>query len=299
MGVNWRIIRPFDPWKSPLCTCPIKWTVNPYTGCGHGCLYCYASSYIKNFFDPRPKENLLVEARKDLLRIPRGSVIELSASSDPLQPLEDKYGLTYKIAQEILSRGFKILFTTKAPNKLLKYRDLLEKYRGRIAVAATITTLRSDLASILEPNAPLPHERLWGIEELAKLGIPVTVRVDPVIPLINDDPDELKRLIKEVARRGVRQITTSTYKVKPDNFKRIVSAFPNLRERLYELYYVEGEFMYGYRYLPKKLRLDLMKMIREYTLDEGLEFATCREGFVELHTKGTICDGSGYIRGGD
>jgi DNA repair photolyase len=81
--IIWRIIRPFDPWQSPLCTCPFKYTVNPYTGCGHGCLYCYASSYIKDFFRPRPKENILINVRKDLQSLPKGSVVELSASSDP------------------------------------------------------------------------------------------------------------------------------------------------------------------------------------------------------------------------
>ena len=52
-------IQPFDPWKSPLCTCPPKYSLNPYTGCGHKCLYCYATSFIKNFYTPRPKKDFL------------------------------------------------------------------------------------------------------------------------------------------------------------------------------------------------------------------------------------------------
>ncbi len=241
----------------------------------------------------------MIEARKDLSMIPRGSVVELSASSDPLQPLEDRFKLTYRLAQEILARDLRILFTTKAPNKLLEYRDLLEKYRGRITVAATITTLRDDLAKIIEPSAPPPSIRLRAVEELSRIGVPVAVRLDPIIPYVNDDPGEIRELIREVARRGVRQVTTSTYKAKPDNFKRVSGAFPDLGEKLYELYFVEGEYIHGYRYLPRKMRLDIMKMVREYVLEEGLEFATCREGFPELHSRGTICDGSGFIRGGD
>ena len=293
---KYRVVRPFDPWGSPLCTCPLKWTVNPYTGCGHGCLYCYASSYIRDFFEPRPKKDLIILARKDLAEIPKGTVIEMSASSDPFQPLEDKYGLTYRLSREILERGFKILFTTKAPNKLLRYNDLLERYRDKIAVAATITTLDEELASRLEPKAPPPSIRISAVEKLSRIGIPVTVRIDPVIPGVNDDPEKLRKLIKILAEKRVKQITTSTYKAKPDNFKRLVEAFPQLRDRLYELYYVEGEYLYGYRYLSSKLRHDLMKIVRDYAVEEGLEFATCREGFPQLHTPGTVCDGSGPLR---
>ncbi|MEZ0289557.1 MAG: radical SAM protein [Sulfolobales archaeon] len=293
---HWRVIRPFDPWNSPLCTCPFKWTVNPYTGCGHGCLYCYASSYIPNFFKPRPKESLLTLARRDLMSIPKGSVIELSASSDPFQPLEQDYKLTYRLSEEILSRGYKILYTTKAPNILIQYKDLLRKYKDRIAVAVTITTIDDKLASVIEPNAPPPSARLEAIRELTRIGVPVTVRLDPIIPYINDDEKNLENVVKSSFEAGALQITSSTYKAKPDNFKRVVSAFPQLRERLKELYYVEGEYVRGYRYLPKKIRLEILTKVREYAVELGLKFATCREGLAYLHTKATVCDGSGFIR---
>ena len=52
------ILNPFDPWKSRLCTCPSKLSLNPYTGCPHGCLYCYARSYIPHFSCCRPKADL-------------------------------------------------------------------------------------------------------------------------------------------------------------------------------------------------------------------------------------------------
>ncbi|MEM1632605.1 MAG: radical SAM protein [Sulfolobales archaeon] len=293
---RWRVIRPFDPWNSPLCTCPLKWTVNPYTGCGHKCLYCYASSYIKDFFRPRLKERILADARRDLNSIPRGSVIELSASSDPFQPMEKDHMITYRLSREILSRGYKILYTTKAPNILLEYKDLIERYHNRIAVAVTITTLNEKIASVLEPGAPPPSIRLKAIQELGKLGIPITVRIDPIIPYINSDDESIKRLVEKIAEVGALQITSSTYKAKPDNFKRISEAFPHLRKKLYDLYYVEGESFKGYKYLPKNLRREMMSMVREYAVSMGLKFATCREDLVELHTRNTVCDGSGFIR---
>jgi len=89
------VIRSFDPWKSKICTCPEKYSLNPYTGCGHGCIYCYAT-YIRNFYKPRRKKDLLKRIRKDLEKIPRGSIISISNSSDPYAPMDKKYEDTRK-----------------------------------------------------------------------------------------------------------------------------------------------------------------------------------------------------------
>ncbi|HIP89296.1 MAG TPA: radical SAM protein, partial [Thermococcus paralvinellae] len=73
-------IRPFDPWKSKLCTCPFKYTLNIYTGCDHSCVYCYITAYIPKAFNVRVKENLLLNLEKELRKIER-FIISLSYSS--------------------------------------------------------------------------------------------------------------------------------------------------------------------------------------------------------------------------
>jgi len=292
-----RVIRSFDPWRSPLCTCPPKFTVNPYTGCSHRCLYCYASSYIKDFFKPRVKHRLLENALRDIDELEEGAVVEMAASSDPFQHLELRYNYTGQLARMLLERGFKVLFTTKAPNVLLNYRDLLVKHRESIAVAVTVTTLDERISARLEPGAPPPGVRLKAIGELSKLGIKVTLRLDPVIPMVNDDPKAIEALVREAARLGVVQVTSSTYKVKPDNFARMTRGFPELAQALREMYYAEGERVGGYRYLRRSVRLEILKRVREAAEGEGLGFATCREGLEELNTPDTVCDGSGPLRG--
>ncbi len=102
MRISLSVVRPFDPWQNPLCTCPFKYGLNPYTGCGHGCLYCYITSYIPNAFNPRPKEGLLEKVRRDLEKIPRGAVVALSNSSDPYTPPEAQLGLTRRVLQTLL-----------------------------------------------------------------------------------------------------------------------------------------------------------------------------------------------------
>jgi DNA repair photolyase len=89
--VKTQIIKPFDPWGSPYCTCPKKFSFDPYTGCVHRCIYCYATSYIPNFYFPRRKRDLIKRVLKDCQKIPENFLISISNSSDPYQPLEEKY----------------------------------------------------------------------------------------------------------------------------------------------------------------------------------------------------------------
>lgn len=294
--VRTRFIKPFDPWRSPLCTCPFKWSLNPYTGCGHRCLYCYASSYIPRFYSPRLKKGVLSGVHRDSLAIPHSSVIELSPSSDPFQPLDNIYNLSPKIIETLISRGHRVIITTKGTSILMNHINLFEQYRDRVTVAITVTTLDSTLAKVLEPGAPQPIDRVGAARKLSERGVYVTIRIDPVIPGLNDDMYALKRLVEVVVEAGVKQITVSTYKAKYDSLKRLVSAFPD-RERLLRRLYMEmGERVHGYLYLPQKMRYSYLVELKKIVEGYGLGFTTCREGFPHLHTEGYICDGTTPLR---
>ena len=104
----------------------------------------------------------------------------------------------------------------------------------------------------LEPNAPSPSKRLSAAQDLIKQGIPVSVRIDPIIPFVNDQP---QKLITTLASMGVKHITTSTYKVKPDNWNRLSMAMPLIAEKLKPLYFKEGERVGGNILLPRDMRL--------------------------------------------
>ncbi len=288
------VVTPFDPWRSPLCTCPAKYVVHPYTGCGHRCLYCYATSYIRDHGRPRPKEDLLYRLIRDLRKVPQGAVIEMSTSSDPYTPPEDSLGLTRSVIREILSRGYTLLITTKS-TLVVRDLDILTRYLGRVAVAITVTTLDRRVASVLEPGAPPPDERLRAVRALSRAGVPVAVRVDPVVPYINDDLSSVERLVRAVAEAGALQVTSSTYKARYDSLARIARSFPEVGERVVELYR-SGERVGGYKYLRRDLRLNYMKTVKEVAEHFGLAFQTCREGFPELGTPGYSCDGSSLAR---
>ncbi len=222
--------------------------------------------------------------------------MELSASSDPYTPPEAVLGLTRKALRYIASRGFRILVVTKSD---LVVRDADILLGAEASVAITITTLDESLARKLEPGAPSPTARVEAVKKLSRLGIPVTVRLDPIIPYVNDSKESIEEVVARVAEAGALQITTSTYKARPDSLRMLSEAFPDEGAKLRELYIGKGVKTHGYYYLPPELRLRYILMVRETAFKYGLAFASCREGFKLLNTPGIHCDGSlyAYLRG--
>ncbi|RKY30563.1 MAG: radical SAM protein [Candidatus Omnitrophota bacterium] len=284
-----QLIREFDPWKGELCTCPEKYSLSPYTGCGHRCIYCYASSYIRDFYNPRPKNNFLKRIAREIKKIKETSYITISNSSDPYQPMEKNLELTRKTLEILKEYPFKIMIVTKS-NLILRDIDILKEFKN-LVISITLTTLDEEISEKIEPFAPLPCERLKAIEILSKY-FPVVCRVDPLIYPLNTG--KIGEIIKELKKRGVKQIITSTFKARPDSFKRMVKIFPQYKELWERLYIVEGERKRGYFYLPENFRRKLIEEVYRITLEEKMDFSSCREGFSELNTKN--CDGSSFFK---
>ena len=280
------LISRFDPWRSGLCTCPPKLTFNPYTGCDHQCVYCYASSYIPSFSDCRPKKDLLAALKREATKL-NGETISIANSSDPYPRAEVSTGLTRRCLEILAESNCKIQIITKS-NLVVRDDDLLSKIPS--TVAFTVTTDDDDIAKLIEPHAPLPSQRLRAAQDLIKKGIPVSVRIDPIIPLVNDQP---QKLIADLASIGVKHLTCSTYKAKPDNWMRLAQAMPTVAEKLKPLYFQQGEKIGGNTLLPKELRFRLLKGVRDLAVANNMKFGVCREGLAELNT--APCDGSWLI----
>ncbi|MDR0460638.1 MAG: radical SAM protein [Nitrososphaerota archaeon] len=277
------LISSFDPWQSGLCTCPQKLTFNPYTGCDHKCIYCYASSYIVSFNECKPKKDLLERLRCEAPKL-RGELVSLSNSSDPYPKAEQYTGLTRQCLEVLVKSNCRIQIITKS-NLIVRDDDLLKQVPS--TVAFTITTDDDQLAKTLEPNAPSPSHRLNAAQDLIRQGIPVSIRIDPIIPFVNDQP---QKLIKTLAAIGVKHVTCSTYKVKPDNWKRLSTSLRDIAEKLEPLYFKEGERIGGNILLHRDLRMKILKNVRDLADEKGLKFGCCREGLERLNT--ASCDGS-------
>jgi len=214
----------------------------------------------------------------------KGETVSMSNSSDPYPLMEQKLGLTRECLRILSKSKCRIQIVTKS-TLVTRDADLLTKAPATVAV--TITTDNGELAKRLEPQAPSPTERLKAVETLISKDVPVSVRIDPIIPFVNDNPTNL---IAKLACLGVKHVTASTYKVKRDNWNRFSNAMPEQAEKLKPLYFNHGERANGCALLPRDLRLKLLTNVRSMALSHGIKFAVCREGLSQLNT--ACCDGS-------
>ena len=198
--------------------------------------------------------------------------------------MEKEAGLTRETLRSLAHSDCRIQIITKS-TLVARDADILRE--APATVALTITTDDDNVAKAIEPNAPAPSERLKTVEALVRKGIAVTVRIDPVIPFINDDNAEL---IGRIADLGVKHVTVSTYKTRSRDWRRFAAALPTAAEKLKPLYWSQGERANGCVLLPRDFRLKLLSDVRSSALRCGLEFAVCREGLSQLNT--AVCDGS-------
>ena len=192
---------------------PFHLGLNPYRGCEHGCIYCYARpthSYLGYSpgldFETRlvAKANLPEVLRAELSR-PRhvAAPVMLGSVTDCYQPIERDVGLTRRTIEVLAAARHPFSIVTKGSG-IERDLDLLVPLarQNLVAVYVTLTTLQPDLALRLEPRAAAPHRRLRTVRALAEAGVPVGVSLAPQIPFLNDD---LEQVLAAAQAAGARQ----------------------------------------------------------------------------------------------
>lgn len=189
-------------------------SINPYRGCEHGCVYCYARpshAYMglspgldfeaKLFAKPNAAELL----RKELSH-PGYSpqTIVLGVNTDCYQPIERQWRITRQLLEVMLEFSHPVALITKSA-LVLRDLDLLQALAAKnlVKVAISITTLDAGLARLMEPRAATPAKRLSTLEILSKAGIPTTIMMAPVIPALNDS--EIDRILAAAAAAGAKE----------------------------------------------------------------------------------------------
>ncbi|MEG3086386.1 PA0069 family radical SAM protein [Sphingomonas sp. PB4P5] len=188
-------------------------SINPYRGCEHGCIYCFARpSHAYHDLSPGLDFESRLFAKPnaaDLLRVElakKGYVarpIAFGTNTDPYQPIESDWRITRSCIQVLAEFDHPLTITTKS-DRVTRDIDLLAPMaaKGLAAVAMSITTLEPRLAMTLEPRAPSPARRLAAVRKLSEAGIPTYVSIAPVIPGITDH--ELEQIIEQAAMAGAR-----------------------------------------------------------------------------------------------
>lgn len=198
----------------PTSDVPFDWTINPYRGCEHGCVYCFARPYHEYLgFNCGLDFETRLMAKSDApdllgreLAAPRWrpEPIVMSAITDVYQPIEAKLGIT-RACLEVLAEARQPVSTMTKSALVLRDTDLwaklAESNAGRVIV--TLVTLDPDLAQRLEPRASAPSARLRIIRALTDAGVPVSVNIAPVIPGLTDA--EMPSLLEAIAEAGARR----------------------------------------------------------------------------------------------
>jgi DNA repair photolyase len=188
-------------------------SINPYRGCEHGCIYCFARPThaflgLSPGLDFESKLFAKPEAPKLLERelSARGyepRTIAIGTNTDPYQPIERQYEIMRGILEVLDRAGHPVGIVTKSA-LILRDLDILSRMANRnlVKVALSVTTLDAHLARVMEPRAATPSRRLETLRRLAAAGVPTSVMVAPVVPAINDD--EIERILDAAKMAGVQ-----------------------------------------------------------------------------------------------
>ena len=183
-------------------------TMNLYRGCCHGCLYCdsRSSCYQNPDFDRvKAKADALRILRDDLARKVKPAFIAMGSMSDPYNPFEQSLQLTRHALELIDAYQCGVAAATKS-NLITRDLDLYRSIQSHSPVICklTVTTTDDVLAAKLEPHAPPPGRRLEALETLSKAGVFAGVLLMPVLPFLEDSPENVLSVVDSAARAGAR-----------------------------------------------------------------------------------------------
>jgi DNA repair photolyase len=193
---------------------PFDRSINPYRGCEHGCIYCFARpTHAWLGLSPGLAFETKLLAKHDAAALLRRELakpgympapLALGTNTDPYQPIERRLGITRRVLEVLAETGHPATIVTKS-NLILRDLDILSDMaeRSLVKVALSVTSLDRGLARTMEPRAPTPLRRLEAIEALASAGVPVGVMTAPIIPAINDG--EMEAVLEAAGERGANE----------------------------------------------------------------------------------------------
>ena len=248
--------------------------MNIYRGCTHGCIYCDSRSKCYRF--THPFEDIEVkrnapELLETALRSRRKKcMIGTGSMSDPYMHCEEELGLTRRCLELILRYGFGAAIQTKS-DRILRDLDLLEAInaQAKCVVQMTLTTYDDALCRILEPHVCNTKRRIEVLAQMQERGIPTIVWLTPVLPFINDTQENIRPILEECVRVGVKGIIcfdiglTLREGDREYYYAALDKHFPGMTKR-----YIET---YGNSYeLPSPHAAALMALLRDTCAQHGI-----------------------------
>jgi DNA repair photolyase len=273
---------------------PFEYTINPYRGCSHACVYCFARPTheylgfdIGRDFDRRivVKVNAVERLRAEL-RSPRwaGEEIAMGTNTDPYQPVEGRYRLTRGIVETLTEAGNPFSILTKS-TLIGRDIDVLTAAAARTEVntAFSIGCLDEDVWRLVEPHTPNPMRRMETVARFADAGLPCGILMAPILPGISDDPAQIEAVVKAAVEAGATSLTPILLHLRRGVREHYLAWLETARPELMP----EMRRRYRRAYAAAEERERLSTMVREMVARHGglrrarrnrFDFATERRG---------------------
>ena len=223
----------------------VDYNMNLYRGCSHGCIYCDSRSncyHIDNFDVPKGKENALLILEKELSKKTDHGIVGIGSMSDTYNPQELKYEQTRGALKLLSKYNFGVSIDTKS-DLILRDLDLLKEIssKNNVIIKFTITTPSDELSKIIEPHVCVSSKRFEAIKKLSSNGIFTGIMMNPVLPFITDNPDDIKKLVRLAHESGAKFIQTFMGMTLRENqrdyyYEKLDECFIGLKEKYIKYY---------------------------------------------------------------
>jgi DNA repair photolyase len=304
-------------WKGKRECTGERMLINPYNGCSVGCIFCYAralpAAYFRLFNDRGivtvfEDFDRLVSDQLDSIDV--ASCGYLSPVCDPFQAVDSKYRLSEKIVHEFVRRNIPVEFITKC----VVPRDVIGLMKGQRHCFGqfSASTVSEDLRSQLMTGGASVDDLFGSMTECAIEGLPVVLRIDPVIPYLTDSKDELLRLVDKAADCGAKHVIGSVMDIPLKIAKEVIAKFGRFGVGFtYDLEKLYCEVIDGYLHASIDYRKRIFDSLRNLCEGRGITFALCMEyelvgsrpvGLNREFMSSTNCEGIDvpvYVRKGD
>jgi DNA repair photolyase len=270
-------------WKGKRECTGERMLINPYNGCSVGCIFCYAralpAAYFRLF-----NERGIVTVFEDFDHVISNQLDSISVAScgylspvcDPFQEVDSRYRLSERIVRQFVRRNIPIEFITKCkvPREVISLMKTQRHSFGQFSVP----TIREDLRTRIMAGGASVDEIFSSMEECALAGIPVVLRIDPVIPHLTDARGELKRLVEKGIDSGAHHVVASVMDVPVRMAKEVFAQFRRFGVGFrYDLEGLYRESIDGYLHADIDFRKKVFDVLRDFCEARGITFALCME----------------------
>jgi DNA repair photolyase len=254
------------------------YAINPYIGCQHRCVYCYATyEWFPEFFDKvLVKINAEEILKNEISLYGTDYPIMIASSTDPYQPVEILYRNTRKILNVLEKYKAEYFIFTKSI--LIKQDlDIHERNKERCWIIWSLTTINEEIKRKIEPFTASANRILEALRLFSDRGIRCGINIDPIMPFLTDNKEDLYQIVKLSKENGAKFISAGILRIRKDIWSRVKDFFVSINrkdliKKYHELYFLKGEKDAGYLIADKNYSRYILTLIERFCKKENIQF---------------------------